>query len=287
MTKKILLKTLAAFVLIFLLTSGKMVNKGDSIIIMSYNIRVGVDEGINSWENRKEKVASMIMFHHADIIGGQEALINQFDDLSKLLPDYDWFGVGRDDGENKGEFSAVFYNKNRFHVLNSSTFWLSETPQVVSVGWDAALPRIVTWGELKDKNSGQSFFIFNTHFDHIGETARQNSAELIVNKVKEIAVDKPSFVTGDFNAKPDSKVYEILTVSLKDAQFESINGHYGSDITFNDFGRSAAPGNKIDFIFVKNDVKVLQHGVIGDTFNGNYPSDHMPVIAEVIAIGSE
>jgi len=253
---------------------------------MSYNIRVAVDEGINSWENRKEKVASMIRFHRADVIGLQEALKEQIEDLLELLPEYSWHGVGRDDGKEKGEYSAILFRTGKFQLLGGSTFWLSETPDTVSVGWDAALPRIVTWVLLKENESQRMFYHFNTHFDHVGIEARKNSAKLILEKIKEITSGKTSaesvVITGDFNSRPESDVYKIMAEEFSDAKNISKNGHYGSSISFNGFGKSLEEGNRIDCIFVNDQIIVKQHGIIGETFEGNYPSDHMPVIAEIV-----
>jgi len=261
-------------------------NKSANIWIMSYNIRVAVDEGINSWENRKEKVASMIRFHRADVIGLQEALKEQIEDLLELLPEYSWHGVGRDDGKEKGEYSAILFRTGKFQLLGGSTFWLSETPDTVSVGWDAALPRIVTWVLLKENESQRMFYHFNTHFDHVGIEARKNSAKLILEKIREITAKETSphsvVITGDFNSRPESDVYKILTETFSDAKNISKNGHYGSSISFNGFGKSLEEGNRIDCIFVNDQIIVKQHGIIGETFEGNYPSDHMPVIAEII-----
>jgi len=261
-------------------------NKSANIWIMSYNIRVAVDEGINSWENRKEKVASMIRFHRADVIGLQEALKEQIEDLLELLPEYSWHGVGRDDGKEKGEYSAILFRTGKFQLLGGSTFWLSETPDTVSVGWDAALPRIVTWVLLKENESQRMFYHFNTHFDHVGIEARKNSAKLILEKIREITAKETSphsvVITGDFNSRPESDVYKILTETFSDAKNISKNGHYGSSISFNGFGKSLEEGNRIDCIFVNDQIIVKQHGIIGETFEGNYPSDHMPVIAEIV-----
>lgn len=257
--------------------------------VMSYNIRVAVDTGINSWDNRKEKVACMIRFHNADVIGLQEALKFQIEDLIRLIPEYSWTGVGRDDGKDKGEYSAILFKKGKFELLNSSTFWLSETPGSVSTGWDAALPRIATWALLKDKNTQKEFYHFNTHFDHIGVNARKNSAKLIIEKIKEITKSDSSLsgktaviVTGDFNSRPESDVYKIMSEKLPDAKIISKHGHYGSSVSFNGFGKSIEDGNRIDYIFVNDKAAVDQHGIIGDTFEGNYPSDHMPVLAEIV-----
>ncbi len=153
---------------------------------MTFNIRVDVpSDSLNSWPYRKAKAASMIRFHQADIVGLQEALAGQLEDLAAGLPDYDWFGVGRDDGHDQGEFMAIFYLKKRFQVIKQSTFWLSETPQIPGKGWDAACNRIVTWGEFKDNITGKVFYHFNTHFDHMGEIARQESAKLLLEIYKE------------------------------------------------------------------------------------------------------
>jgi endonuclease/exonuclease/phosphatase family metal-dependent hydrolase len=148
--------------------------------VMTFNIRYDEPrDKENAWPNRKELVASMIRFHHADLVGLQEALKRQLDDLEKLLPEYAWVGVGRGDGKTEGEYSAILYRKIRFTYLASSTFWLSETPDVASMGWDAAYPRIVTWVKLKDNRTSKTFFHFNTHFDNRGVLAREESSKLL------------------------------------------------------------------------------------------------------------
>jgi endonuclease/exonuclease/phosphatase family metal-dependent hydrolase len=257
---------------------------------MTYNIRYAGNEetdGVNAWSKRKNLVASMIQFHHADIIGLQEALLLQLNDLTELLHGYFWVGVGRDDGDNKGEFSAILLRNDRFEVIRHSTFWLSDTPDKPSKGWDAAFPRVVTWAEAKDKETGKTFFIFNTHYDHIGEIARINSSKLLKKRIAEIADNQSIIVMGDFNTQDSTAAYEILTeqsdnkINLYDAQSKSETVHHGSNVTFNGFGTSIEPGNKIDFIFVTEDVEVLQHGVIDELVDGRYPSDHMPVLAEI------
>jgi len=264
---------------------------GNRFRVMTYNIRYAGDEktdGINAWNNRKRLVASMIKFNHADIVGLQEALLLQLDDLTELLPGYSWIGVGRDDGKNKGEFSAILFRDDRFEVLKQSTFWLSATPDNPSMGWDAAFPRVVTWAELKDKQTEKEFFIFNTHYDHIGEVARINSSKLLRKRITEICNNFRVILTGDFNTQASTEAYQILLsqsddkVTLYDAQSESQTEHHGSHVTFNGFGTAIEPGNKIDFIFLTKETSVLQHGVIDETVDGHYPSDHMPVIAEVI-----
>ena len=257
--------------------------------VMSFNIRYNTArDSANAWPHRKDMAASMIRFHHADLAGLQEALKGQIDDLVERLPGYGWFGVGRDDGREKGEFSAIFYRKDRFELLEESTFWLSEEPEVIgSKGWDAAITRIVTWGKLRDRSTGKVFFYFNTHFDHRGVRAREESASLLLTKVKEIAGTTPVIVTGDFNSSESSEPYRILTEStstesLRDARYLSVHGHHGPTGTWSGFEVAGTPGEKIDHIFVKNGVRVLQHGMLSDTFDGRFPSDHLPVLAEVV-----
>ncbi len=271
-----------------LIAQSEKVN--DVFRVMTYNIRYAGSEetdGVNAWSKRKNLIASMIRFHHADIIGLQEALFLQLDDLSKLLPHYSWVGVGRDDGESKGEFSAILFRNDRFEIIKQSTFWLSATPDTPSVGWDAAFPRVVTWAEMKDEETDKTFYIFNTHYDHIGVTARNNSSKLLKQRIAEIVDKKSIIVAGDFNTQASTEAYQILTDNvdkkhtLYDAQFISKIEHYGSHVTFNGFGKAIEPGNKIDFIFVTEDIEVLQHGVIDEVVDGRYPSDHMPVVAEV------
>ena len=258
------------------------------ITVITYNIRYAGDEkseGINSWNNRKELVASIIKTYNADIVGLQEALKIQLDDLTKLLPDFIWVGVGRDDGVEGGEYSAIFYNKKRFEVLADSTIWLSETPEKPSIGWDAALNRIITWAKLRDKTTGKTFYHFNTHFDHIGRIARLESANLLNDKVAEVTGKTPAIITGDFNFKADFGGYKILTGGRKNYLFDTQKiaktDNSGSNITFNDFGRFLEEGNKIDYIFIRNSIEVNKHQIIMDTFDGRYPSDHMPVLAEI------
>lgn len=273
-------------------TSGSLTNPR-YLRVMTFNIRYDEPrDKENAWPNRKELVASMIRFHHADLVGLQEALKRQIDDLQRLLPEYAWVGVGRDDGKTGGEFSAIFYRKTRFINLATSTFWLSETPDVPSKGWDAAYPRIVTWAKLKDTTTGKTFFHFNTHFDHRGVQARQESARLLLQRIYKVAGRLPVVVTGDFNFKEDTVGYQILTGMnpqqerdlqgmVQDARYLSQGGHHGPTSTFNEF-KALVPDMKIDYVLVKGKVRVLQHGALSDTWNGRFPSDHLPVLAEIV-----
>jgi endonuclease/exonuclease/phosphatase family metal-dependent hydrolase len=255
---------------------------------MSFNIRYdNPADGEDAWPRRRTKVASMVRFHGADVVGLQEALRSQIADLEAALPELGWFGVGRS-AERDGEHCAVLYRKDRLEVVAHDTFWLSETPAVAgSRSWDAALPRIVTWGRLRDRRTGLAFVVLNTHFDHLGETARRESARLLLRKVAEIAgPDGPVVVTGDFNTTPDSEPYRILTTgdgargALVDALHASSLPHHGPTSSWNGF-KAIEPGRRIDFILVRPPVGVRQHGILSDTFDGRFPSDHLPVLAEV------
>ena len=258
--------------------------------VMTFNIRYDEPrDKENAWPNRKELVAGLILSHQTDIVGVQEALKGQLVDLGKLLPDYAWVGVGRADGKDGGEFSAIFYRKDLFKSLETSTFWLSETPHMPSTGWDAALPRIVTWAKLQDLRTRKSFFVFNTHFDHRGERARTESSRLLLDRISRIAKNLPVIVTGDFNFTESAEGYRILTgknsgkpaLILRDTLYVSERERRGPSSTFNDF-KAFVPGRKIDYVFVKGNIRVLQHEVLDDTPDGKFPSDHFPVLAEMI-----
>jgi endonuclease/exonuclease/phosphatase family metal-dependent hydrolase len=264
------------------------VNAQQPLNVMSFNIRYNnTSDSLNSWPYRKDIAASQVKFFDVDVLGVQEALYDQMLDLQQRLPGYKYEGVGRDDGKTKGEYSAIFYNTTRLKFLNGSTFWLSEHPDAVGVkGWDAVLPRIVTWCAFEDKINHKKFFAFNTHFDHIGRIARAESAKLLLRKVKEIAGDNPVVVTGDFNAGDEDEPIKIITDKsngdhLTDSKFISLQPHYGPDGTFNAFKSKEVSNEAIDHIFIKNNFKVLKHGTISESWNGRFSSDHFPVFAQI------
>lgn len=256
----------------------------EKIDVMSFNIRYDSPSDIekgNGWLQRRPLVVSLIRHYSPDLLGIQEAMKHQLDYLLEHLPEYEFIGVARDDGKEKGEYSAILYKKERYELKENNTFWLSETPDKPSKSWDAALPRIVTWGAFKDKKTQEEFYYFNTHFDHIGTEAREQSAKLILKKIDAIAGDGPVILTGDFNVTPDTKPYAVLAEALADSRESSTKPPYGPEGTFSGFELKPT-GNfrQIDFIFVRG-LKVSVHETIADFFDDKFPSDHLPVMAEV------
>ena len=281
--------TLVLIILGLALGSGaepvEAVSADSAIRVMTFNIRYNnPNDGVHAWPNRKEQVASVIRFHQADLVGMQEVLKDQIDDLEVMLPDYARFGVGRDDGVAAGEFAPVFYRKDRFDLLEQATFWLSETPDVPgSKSWDAAITRIVTWGRFRDKHTGATFYLFNTHFDHRGEQARTESARLLLAKIQTLAGDANTVVTGDFNVVPTTEAYRIMTSGLADAKDRTVTPPHGPEGTYSGFTvEQDEIGRRIDYIFVHPAVHVARYGVLTDHWNGHFPSDHLPVLAEIL-----
>ncbi len=250
--------------------------------VITYNIRMNTpDDGVNAWPLRKDKVAGLLKFHQADIFNVQEALPEQMDDLVKSFPDFDHVGVGRDDGVRKGEHMAVFFKKSRFEKLIDGMFWLSETPAKPGLGWDAQCNRTVTWIKLKDKITKKTFYVLDTHFDHRGNKAREESSKLILKSIKEINKENlPLILTGDFNLTKSTIPIQLMLKELNDAKDKSLSLPYGPDGTSGGFEVKLMP-RTIDFIFINLKVEVLRFGVLSDSFGLFYPSDHLPVLAEV------
>lgn len=252
--------------------------------IVSFNIRYNnPDDGINSWPNRIEMVTGLLNFHDPDIFGLQEALIDQIEDIQINLPEYEWFGVGRDDGEKAGEFSPVFFKKSKFILLKKGNFWLSENCEKPGLGWDAACNRIVSWGKFQSKVTGKQFIVFNTHFDHQGDEARKNSAYLIRDKIKEISGKQglPVILTGDFNLAPESEPIKLIKKFMKDSREVSKTPPYGPVGTFTSFKWDAPMKIRIDYIFTQGGIDVLKYAVLTDAKNQRFPSDHLPVFVKV------
>ncbi|MDP8244693.1 MAG: endonuclease/exonuclease/phosphatase family protein [Candidatus Hinthialibacter antarcticus] len=255
----------------------------DEINVMTFNIRYDNRDDPNPWPDRKGEVASII--NRADLIGLQEALKTQIDDLTERLPDHAWFGVGRDDGKAKGEYTCIFYRKDRFTLNGSGTFWLSETPDVPgSMSWDTSLTRICTWGKFTDKKSKKTFMMFNTHFDHRGRQARDESAKLIARMGVQLSDGAPSILTGDFNSREDSNAYKTLVELFYDARYYTGKPPVGPHATFTNW-KEVGQGSPIDYIFIlKENSQALQpvnHVVVDEMFRGFYPSDHLPVMATI------
>ncbi|MBR4756560.1 MAG: endonuclease/exonuclease/phosphatase family protein [Bacteroidales bacterium] len=271
----------------------------------SYNIRYDSRTDSlrgNGWGQRCPVIASQIIFHDLEIFGAQEGKHEPLELLKSYLPGYEYIGVGRDDGKEKGEHSAIFYKTELFDLLDHGDFWLSQTPDVPSIGWDAALNRICTWGRFKVKGTGQEFFYFNLHMDHIGVQARLESAKLVVSKIREISGGKPVILTGDFNVDQTSPSYAVLTGSgILEDSYEVCEIRYALNGTANGFDPNSFTTSRIDHVFVTPGIRVIRYGVLTDTYrtktpeaqqyeNGNFPkeisfqtyqartpSDHFPV----------
>ena len=261
----------------------------DHLNVMTFNIRYNNPrDSLNAWPHRIDKTSSQILFHESHIVGVQEALHGQIKDLDRILTKYKYVGVGRDDGKEQGEYSAIFFDTTRLQVLQSQTFWLSQTPHVAgSKSWDAAITRIVTWAKFRDKKTKKEFYVFNTHFDHIGQVARAESAKLLLRYANEIAGKIPFILTGDFNAYPGQEPIQIITnikdaLHLVDTKSVSATPHYGPLGTFNGFQSKETGDTPIDYIFIKHGVKVLQHATLSETWEGRFSSDHFPVLAKLI-----
>jgi len=255
--------------------------KGKPINIITYNIRLNVaSDGVNAWPNRKDNVKALVKFHDADILCVQEALPEQFDALLEGS-NFDVVGVGREDGKRKGEFSAVYFDKDRFTKKDGGTFWLSQTPDVPSRGWDAALNRVCSWVRLFDKLNKKEFLVFNTHYDHIGVQARIESAKLLKKKIQQIAPTLPVVFTGDLNVTPETEAISTIKSFLTDAKAISIEPAYGPSGTFNAFDFNSDLKDRIDYIFVNKGFKVQKFAVLSDSKEKRYPSDHLPVFARL------
>ena len=248
--------------------------------VMTYNIRYDTQkDGENRWDARKDFLVAQIKFHGPDIIGIQEGLASQVKYLDKELAGFRYVGVGRDDGKKKGEFSAIFFNAGKFKVIESSTFWLSDTPGQISVGWDAAMERICTYALFEHLETRQRIWVFNTHFDHVGKEARKNSAILIHNRIKSLNKDGlPFILMGDLNLEPDSEPILYLSQHLNDSKKVSKEVVFGPEGTFNNFQFDKPVTRRIDYIFTgKSGIEVLKYAVLSASNNLRYPSDHLPV----------
>lgn len=252
--------------------------------VMSYNIKYdNPSDTVNNWENRKAFLMSQLNYFDADVIGTQEGLHHQLEDIKSTLTRYDYVGIGRDKGNTEGEYSAIFYNNEQLKVLEKGTFWLSPTPDKPSKGWDAALNRICTYALFKDKDSGQTFWVFNTHFDHRGDVARLESSKLILQKIKEVNKENRAVVlTGDFNLTQQEKGIQEITDQMLDTHVVAGENAFGPKGSFNGFHFEKPVTKKIDYVFISKDgFKVLKSGILSDSQDCKYPSDHFPVLVDL------
>jgi len=273
--------------LLFFLLQTITIIKGQQITVATYNLRYSIEKNHKfdstrgeDWQRRGPVAAALTRFHEFEIFGVQEALLHQLEDFSNWLPGYKYVGVGRDDGKKEGEHTAVFYKTERFKVLDHGDFWLSETPEKPSMGWDGTCcHRMCTWVHFEDLESGVTFYFFNTHFDHQAMVARKESAKLILQKIKAIAGEKPVIFMGDLNGDHNSEWYKTLAESdLLTDTYSQAEEPYAVNGSFNGFGKRTESNSIIDHVFVTKHFQTTKWGILTDTYHGKFPSDHYPVM---------
>lgn len=267
--------------LCILFTGWSNAEEKGSLNIATFNLRMDTpNDGVNAWPNRKEMVKGLVQFHDFDVFGTQEGFIHQLNNILEVSA-YGYVGVGRDDGKDAGEHSAIFYKKDRFTVLDKGDYWLSTTPDKPSFGWDATShKRICSWAKFKDKVTGKEFYFFSVHYDHQGKVARHESSLLMIARIKEITKGAPFFCVGDFNAREDDEPIQIILKegTLIDSKKITKLPPYGTAGTFQSFKLDAPMLHRIDYIFVSEEVRVNKYGVLNDMQYGRFPSDHFPVM---------
>lgn len=253
-----------------------------SFTAATYNLRLNTpSDGPNAWPHRRDAVKALVQYHGVDLLATQEALLDQVQDLA-TLPGFARVGVGRDDGAQGGEHAAIFYRTGLFELLATGDFWLSPTPTVPGKGWDArCCNRLATWARLRHKNSGRVFSAFSVHFDHEGVVARRESAQLMLRQMRALSNDQPTLLLGDLNATPESEPVQLLAASLRDAYRETETPPYGPAGTFNGFKLDAPLQDRIDYVFLSPGWKVLRYAALTDTYQGRFPSDHLPVVVKL------
>lgn len=253
-------------------------------VVMTYNIRLNVkSDGENWWENRKDKVAALMNYYEADFIGAQEVQQEQLEYLLNTLPHYSSVGVGRDDGKTAGEYSCILYNNKKYKPVQQSTFWLSQTPDKVSMGWNAVCNRVCTYGLFEHIKTKKKLWVINTHFDHVGDTARIESAKLIIERIKELTAKQnyPVVFTGDLNAQPTDEPVQYISKHLNNTRMISAMAPYGPAATWNAFKFGEVPKGWIDHVFVSKSISVQKYAVLTDSYDKKYPSDHFPVLVHI------
>lgn len=269
--------------LLTLLICSFLVSSQGQTSVMTYNIRYdNPNDGDNWWEKRKTEVAQLIQFYQPDFLGIQEGLVHQVKFLDTQLPSHAYIGVGRDDGKEKGEYAALYYDTTKFELIQSKTFWLSPTPDKVSVGWDAALERVVTYGAFKHKKTAEALFVFNAHFDHKGKVARAESAKLIVEKIKALGLSqKKLIVMGDLNCLPTEEPIQAFLSLLDDSAQIAQKPFYGPIGTYNGFDPNRILERRIDYVLTKNVVVTTYRHIDDRRQNGLCVSDHLPVLVKI------
>lgn len=255
----------------------------DIIRVMTFNIKYDKpSDSIYSWNGRRDKVFRVFRSEQPDIIGIQEGLHHQLEDIRSVFPEYGLAGVGREDGKTKGEYAAILFRTDRFTLVRTSSFWLSETPAVPgSISWNAACTRIVTWVELHDRNAQRSLFFFNTHFDHMSEQARVNSARLLLDSIQAIAGTIPVIVTGDFNSTMDDEACRTLAAQLDECR-KTAKPRDAFHTSFIVFPADTSRNEVIDHVFLSRNTFDIQRYTINlYQEEGKYPSDHLPVQVEI------
>lgn len=277
-------KVYGIFILLFAVLLSVGAKEKEILRVATFNLRMDTpSDGDNSWSHRKDLVNDVIRFYDFDIFGTQEGFTHQLNDILRLGT-YRFIGVGRDDGKEAGEHSAIFYRTDRFKVLDQGNFWLSEHPEKPGLGWDATCcNRICSWGKFEDLKSGKQFFFFNVHYDYEGVVARPESSRLMLAKIKSIAGGNPVFLTGDFNAIPTEEPILILDRSgfLSDSYKITEEPPFGPVCTYHGYDSAARTDERLDYIWVTEGMRIDRYGVLTDTRYGKTPSDHFPVMAIV------
>jgi len=255
--------------------------QGAPLTVMSFNIRYGTaNDGDNHWLKRREQLFALLREQQADVVGLQEALHGQIDEILRAVPGYGYVGVGRSDGRQAGEYAAILYRTARLQVRRSDTFWFSDTPGVVkSTSWGNQIERICTWAYFEDRD-GPAFYLYNVHLDHQSQPSRERSVALLLARIAARDPRAPVVVTGDFNAGEDNPAAVAMRASFRDS-FRVLQPDATEVGTFSGFRLGQASGDKIDFVFVEPGAEVLEAAIVRTSRDGRYPSDHFPVTARI------
>lgn len=279
------------FLLLICILSCSCFASAQKMTVATYNIRNDANsddvKNGNGWQQRLPEVCNLIKYHNFDIFGTQEGLYHQLENIKEQLPELDYIGAGRDDGKQAGEYSAIFYKKDKYKLLSSGDFWLANNSSKPNLGWDAVCIRICSWGKFKEKSSGKVFYFFNMHADHVGVKARKEGAKLVLEKIKKIAGKQPTILTGDFNVDQENESYIYLDTSdlLRDS-YNLSPIKYANNGTFNAFNLTRKTDERIDHIFLTKNFRVIRYGILTDIYWDKnsvprIPSDHYPVVAEI------